>query len=762
MNASNIIGLRRPILLLAVAALAIGCISSSSSALAETFATCPSPEVEARIDELIAKMTLDEKLGQLTQRTGPGPDYNPAAPNQENHDLLGSLRAGKIGSFLNVNGAENVNQLQHIAVDETRMGIPIIFANDVIHGYRTIFPIPLGEAASWDLEMIEMAARVAATEAAAAGTQWTLAPMVDVCRDARWGRVAEGAGEDPYLGSAVAIARVRGFQGTDLSAPDTVIACAKHFAAYGGAEGGRDYNTVDICEQTLREVYLPPFRAAVDAGVGTLMSSFNEINGVPASANPLTLDRILRQEWGFKGFVVSDWTSVTEMVAHAFAADDADAALKALTAGVDMDMSSFSYRSHLGEAVETGLLNEAVIDRAVRRVLRAKFAVGLFDRPYADPELERKVTLCDRHRQIARDVARHSMVLIRNEKKTLPLADNVKSIAVIGPLANNQFDPLGTWSIVGREEDVKPVLTGVEERAGQGVQVRYAKGCEIEGGDDSGFAEAVALAKDSDVAILVIGEGKEMSGEAHSRSTLDLPGRQRELAQAVQATGTPTIVVLMNGRAMSIPWLAENVDAILVIWHPGIECGPAVADVLFGDFNPGGKLPVTFPRTVGQSPLYYNHKNTGRPPTKERYTSKYIDVPSTPLYPFGYGLSYTKFKFSNLTISDDRIGPHGNLEITADITNTGDRIGDEVAQLYIRDLVASRTRPVKELKGFARVTLEPGQTKQVTFRLGPQHLGFYDTHMEYVVEPGTFNVWVGPNSVSGLQGQFEVVEIDEE
>ncbi len=702
-----------------------------------------SAEVEQRITALLAKMSLTDKLGQLTQQYPEG-------------KFADDIREGKVGSFLGAHGAANTNRIQRIAVEQSPHGIPLIFANDVIHGYRTIFPIPLGEAASWDPQLVEKAARVAAAEARASGTHWTFAPMVDISRDARWGRIAEGAGEDPYLGAIMAAARVLGFQGTNLKASDSVLACAKHFAAYGGAEGGRDYNTVDISEQTLRDVYLPPFMAAVDAGVGTLMSAFNEISGVPASANHLILQRILREEWGFGGFVVSDSKSVTDMVAHGYAADNDDAAEKAIMAGVDMDMASFSYRSHLEESIRAGRIPIAIVDKAVRRVLRAKFALGLFDNPYADPQREQSVILSADNRTLARDVARHSIVLLKNEGNLLPIGKNVRKLAVIGPLADNSKDLLGTWAALGKPEDVVTVLQGIRHRAAERIEVGFSAGCQIESATPKGLKEAVQLAADSDLAIVVIGESATMSGEANSRSSLDLPPVQLSLLRAIHAAGVPVVAVVMSGRPLAIPWTADNIPAIVAAWHPGVEAGNAIADVLFGDFNPGGKLPVTFPRTVGQMPIYYAHKNTGRPATKERYTSKYIDIPWPPLYPFGYGLSYTTFEFADLKLSTNRIGPFGQLEVSVKVTNTGEHAGDEVVQLYVRDLVGSMTRPVRELKGFRRITLESGKSSEVRFMLNRDHLGFHNRHMTYTVEPGLFKVWVGPNSAEGLEAKFEV------
>lgn len=715
-------------------------------------------QAPASAAELVGRMTLDEKLGQLTQQWGGEvQDVNPVVKQAKGEELLKEIREGRLGSILGAYGAEYINKLQKVAVEESRFGIPLIVGNDVIHGFRTIFPIPLGEASCFDPRIAERAARIAAIEAAAAGTHWTFAPMVDICRDARWGRIAEGAGEDPYLGAVMAAARVRGFQGSDLKAADTILACAKHFAAYGGAEGGRDYNVVEVSMQTLREVYLPPFEAAVKAGAGSLMTSFNEINGLPSTANAWLLNDVLRKEWGFDGFVVSDWSSVTEMVAHGTATDNADAAAQAIVAGVDMDMSSFSYRSHLADAVKSGRVSEKVIDQAVLRVLEAKMRLGLFENPYADPAREKDVILCKEHREAARDVARHSMVLLKNDGGVLPIRDKVKTIAVIGPLADSQRDPMGTWAGFGRNEDVVTVLAGIRERAGDAVKIEFAKGCDVKDSDTSGIAAAVALAKSSDLALLIVGESEDLSGEGHSRAYIDLPGVQEQLVKAVQATGVPTVVVLMNGRPMAIPWVAENIPAIVEAWHPGVEAGHAIADVLWGDFNPSGKLPVSFPRATGQCPVYYNHKNTGRPPTEERYTSRYLDIHWTPQFPFGHGLSYTTFAYSNLRLSKSRIAADESLTVQVDVTNTGSRAGDEIVQLYIRDLVGSLTRPVRQLRGFERVSLKPGETRTVQFTLGPADLGFYNRQMQFVVERGAFKVWAGPSSAEGLEADFEVV-----
>lgn len=712
----------------------------------------PKDDVERKITALLAQMTLEEKLGQLQQLDG----HWDGRYREEQMDLA---RRGWLGSTLNVRGARRTNELQRVAVEESRLKIPLIFGFDVIHGYRTIFPVPLGEASSWDPTAVERAASIAAAEARAAGVHWTFAPMVDIARDARWGRMVEGSGEDPYLGSAMARARVRGFQGHDYSAPDRVVACAKHWVAYGAAEAGRDYNTTDMSERTLREVYFPPFKAAVEAGVGTFMSAFNDLNGVPASANPFTLTQVLRGEWKFDGFVVSDYTSVQELIKHGLAANGAEAAHYALSAGVDMEMVSRLFNQHGPQLIREGKLSLATVDEAVRRILRIKFRLGLFEKPYADEAREREVILNPRHVAAAREMAARSMVLLKNERDALPLSKNLRSVAVIGPLADDQQAPLGSWSGDGRKEDVVTLLAGIKAKVSAETKINYAKGCDIEDDSTEGFAEAVRLAREADTAIVVVGESADMSGEAASRSSLDLPGRQLDLVKAVHATGKPTVVVLMNGRPLTINWIAENVPAILETWFAGIQAGPAIADVLFGDVNPGGKLPVTFPRAVGQVPLYYNHKNTGRPADpKEKYTSKYLDVPWTPLFPFGYGLSYTQFQISNLQLSAPRIRRDGQLKVSVDVQNTGQRAGDEVVQLYIRDVAASVTRPVRELKGFERVALRPGEKRRVEFTLGPDHLGFYNREMKFAVEPGEFKVYVGNSSVGGLEASFEVRE----
>jgi len=728
----------------ALAIVAILSLTSSSSSHSQK-----PQNVEARINALLKRMTLAEKLGQLQQLDG-------EANGNFRPEHLQMVRQGLLGSTLNVRGAQRTNQLQRIAVTESRLKIPLIFGFDVIHGYRTIFPIPLGEAASWDPAAVERSAGIAAAETRAAGVHWTFAPMVDIARDPRWGRITEGSGEDPYLGSLMARARVRGFQGTDYSAPDKIVACAKHWVAYGAAEAGRDYNTTNVSERSLREVYFPPFKAAVDAGVGTFMSAFNDLDGVPASANPFTLTDVLRGEWKFDGFVVSDYTSVEELIKHGVAANGADAAREALNAGVDMEMVSRLYNKHAGELIKEGKLSEQTINEAVRRVLRVKFRLGLFDQPFVDESLERTAILSSANVAAAREMAARSMVLLKNDHNVLPLDKNVRTIALIGPLADSRQDMLGSWTGDGKPEDAVTLLQGLKAKVPQ-TKINYAQGCDVGCDKSDGFADAVRAAKESDVAIVAVGESADMSGEATSRSSLDLPGRQLDLVKAVQATGKPTVVVLMNGRPITINWIAENTPAILETWFAGTQAGNAIADVLVGDVNPGGKLPVTFPRSVGQIPLYYNHNNTGRPPeANNKYTSKYLDVDWTPLFPFGYGLSYTQFKITNLQLSAQRIPLNGKVTLSVEVENTGRRAGDEVVQLYVRDTVASVSRPVKELKGFQRVTLQPGEKKRVEFVLTAAELGFWNRQLHFTVEPGEFKVMVGPNSEDLIEATFEV------
>lgn len=698
--------------------------------------------IPRKVEALLKRMTLEEKIGQMSQ-------YHLLTDETRGH-----IKSGKTGSLLNVRGAKDTNAAQKIAVEQSRLKIPLIFGNDVIHGYSTIFPIPMGEAASWDLGLIGRAARIAATEARAAGTHWTFAPMVDIARDARWGRIAEGAGEDTHLGSEIAKARVRGFQGKDLSAADTLAACAKHFVAYGAAEAGRDYNTVDISPRTLEEVYLPPFKAAIDAGVRTFMSAFNDLNGTPASGNRYTLTEVLRNRWKFTGFVVSDWNSVWELPVHGVEADAAGAGERAVNAGVDMDMYGDIYRKHLATSVKKGRVSRKTLDESVRRILRVKFELGLFDHPYTDPALETRIALAPAHLEAAREGARSSMVLLKNEGVVLPLAKGAGSIAVVGPLADDRNAPLGTWVCEGKPDRVVTVLEGI--RAVAGDRVRHViKGCEVEGGTTDAIADAAFVAGKADVIVAVVGETAEMSGEGGCRTDLGLPGHQEALLKALHATGKPVVMVLLNGRPMSFPWAAETLPAILVAWHPGTMAGHAVADVLFGVHNPSGKLPVSFPRRVGQVPIYYNHRSTGRPPlATDRTTSKYLDVPNTPQYPFGFGLSYTTFTYANLKLSSSKLTRGGSLSVSAEVKNTGKRFGAEVVQLYVRDVVASMTRPVKELKGFRKVALEPGGSTRVIFTLTAADLMFCDANLKWVAEPGAFTVWVGPSSAEGLEGSF--------
>jgi beta-glucosidase len=737
-------------------------------ALAAAFAVLPialdgrSQTSEARISALLEQMTLEEKFGQLQQLDG----HADGRYRDEHPDLA---RKGLLGSTLNVRGARTVNALQRVAVEQSRLRIPLLFAFDVIHGYRTVFPIPLGEAASWDPDAVERAAAIAAAEARAAGVHWTFAPMVDIARDARWGRVAEGSGEDPYLGAAMARARVRGFQGDDYSKLDKVIACAKHWVAYGAAEAGRDYNTTDMSEHTLRSVFFPPFKSAVDAGVGTLMSAFNDINGIPASANPETLTQVLRGEWKFDGLVVSDYKSIVEVVNHRVASDAADAARQGLAAGVDMEMVSRSYVTEGPRLVTGGRLPISAVDEAVRRVLRVKIRAGLFEQPYADEAREKATIMRPEFRTAARQLAARSMVLLKNDRAVLPLTPSIGRLAVIGPMADDKPNMMGNWTGDGRADDVVTILAGIRAAVHPPSQVVHARGVGLdlkmltgdgtEGGDAQGpgIDQAVNAARDADAVVLVVGETGAMSGEASSRTSLDLPGRQLELVRAVLAVGKPVAVVLVNGRPLSIPWLAEHAPAILEAWFPGTEAGHAVADVLFGRVNPGGKLPITFPRNVGQVPIYYSQKTTGRPPTEsDKYTSKYLDVPWTPLYPFGHGLSYTEFRLSDLQLGARTIAPDGNVTVSVNVENVGTREGDEVVQLYVSDLVRSVAPPLQELKGFRRIRLGPGERSRVSFTLTSEHLGFYDRDMKWIVEPGTFTIRVSNSSVGGLTGDLEV------
>ncbi|WEF31578.1 glycoside hydrolase family 3 N-terminal domain-containing protein [Pseudoduganella chitinolytica] len=700
-------------------------------------------QVGARVEALLARMTLQEKIGQLNQLTGRAATGPQAAGRASQ---LADIRAGKVGSLLNVHGAAETRAMQALAL-QSRLKIPLLFGLDVIHGYKTVFPVPLGEAASWDLEAIEAAARIAAREAAAAGVHWTFAPMVDVGRDPRWGRVMEGAGEDPYLGAQIARARVRGFQGTKLGATDRVMATAKHFAAYGAAIAGRDYNAVDLSPQQLHEVYLPPFKAALDAGVATFMNSFNTLNGVPATGSSYLQRDILKGDWRFDGFVVSDWASVKEMVAHGYASDLGDAAVKAVNAGSDMDMEGEAYVNHLEQAVRDGKVDVKAVDDAVRRVLAKKFELGLFEDPYrfTDARRERAVLADASHRAVARDVAQKSIVLLKNERRTLPLAAGPRRIAVIGPLADSRRDLEGGWVVEDVRADVVTILAGIRARA-RGADVTYAQACAPGCASDAGFAQAVATAAEADVIVLAVGETWDMSGEAKSRTDLGLPGRQNELFAALKGTGRPIVAVLLGGRPLIFEDIANRADAILFAWFPGSEGGNAVANVLFGDYNPSARLPIGFPRSVGQLPLPYAQYATGRPVTDERdivYRSAYIDSPNTPRYAFGHGLSYTTFAYSNLALDRPTLANGQTATLSFDLANTGPVVGTEIAQLYVRDLVASTVRPLKELKGFRKVTLRPGERQRVTFKIERDTLAFFDSRLRWVAEPGEFHLMVG-------------------
>ncbi|MEL6668764.1 MAG: glycoside hydrolase family 3 N-terminal domain-containing protein [Bacteroidota bacterium] len=703
------------------------------------------PADDARIDSVLALMTLEEKVGQMTLFTSDWAVTGPTLREGYQEDI----KAGKVGAIFNAHTAEYNRELQRMAVEETRLGIPLIFGYDVIHGYRTIFPVPLGEAAGWNLDNAEESARIAAIESASAGLHWTFAPMVDIARDPRWGRIMEGAGEDVFLGSQMASARVRGFQGEDLSDPFTLIACAKHFAAYGAAQAGRDYHTVDISDRVLREIYLPPFEAALNAGVASYMTSFNEVDGVPASGSHYLLTEILRDEWGFNGFVVTDYTSINEMMDHGVAADLKDAAHLSAEAGVDMDMQGAAFYDHLVELVENGDIPQSRVDDAVRNILRMKFALGLFDDPYkySNPTREAQNIFTTAHREASRRIARESMVLLQNENDILPLSGDIERLALIGPLADSQADMLGAWHGAGRAEECVSLLTGLREALGDDVQIDYQQGTTVAEEDRSGFAAAIAAARAADAIVVAAGENWWMSGEAASRAEIDIPGLQSELIQELASLGKPLVVVLFNGRPLAFPELTELPIAILEAWHPGTEGGHAIADILLGKHNPGGKLPITFPRSVGQIPIFYYAKNTGRPiDPNDKYTSKYLDESNDPLFPFGFGLSYTQFDFSEPTIDRSRINRNQSVTITIDVTNKGEMAGVEVVQLYLQDLVGSVTRPVRELKAFERIELQPGQTQTVTFTLDNSDLSFYRRDMSFGSETGQFRAYIGPHS----------------
>ena len=703
-------------------------------------------DISTKVEALLAKMTLEEKIGQITLHSSYGDITGPEAGG----NVLEKIRTGRCGNILNATKVKDIRRLQQIAVEETRLGIPLMFGYDVIHGFKTIFPIPLGMASSWDMKAIENAARIAAKEAAASGINWTFAPMVDISRDPRWGRIAESPGEDTYLSCEIAKASVRGFQGNNLSNSLTIAACVKHFAAYGAAQAGRDYNTVDISERVLRDVYLPPFKAAVEAGVASLMTSFNEVDGIPASGNSFLLKNILRDEWGFKGMVVTDYTSIKEMIKHGVVANLGDAAALALNAGVDMDMMSTAYVGHVKLLLKNGRISEEKINNAVRNVLTMKFKLGLFDNPYlyCNEQRDKELINSKEHLQSAYDMAVKSMVLLKNKNQLLPLPHG-KRIAVIGTLANSQKDLLGTWHAQGDWDSIETVLKSIIRNNGNS-HVEYAKGCGVNDADKSGFAEAVAIANKSDIVVMVLGETESMSGEASSRSNINMPGVQTELLQLIKKTGKPIVMVLMNGRPLALEKEVVMSDAILEAWHPGTEGGKAIGDMLFGKLNPSGKLTVTFPRNLGQVPIHYNIKNTGRPIDPENpndsFVSKYIDCPNDPLYPFGYGLSYTDFNYSKVILTKNEIKSGESLKASVTISNTGNFDGEEIVQLYIRDLIGSVTRPLKELKGFKKIFLKKGENRKVVFTVIEDDLIFLRRDMTWGTEPGKFEIFIGANS----------------
>ncbi|WDF57607.1 beta-glucosidase BglX [Flavobacterium sp. KACC 22758] len=726
--------------------------------------------IEDRISLLMKEMTLEEKVGQMNQYNGSWDVTGPKPESGSNEEKYNNIKKGWVGSMLTVRGVKEVRAVQKIAVEETRLGIPLIFGFDVIHGYKTLSPIPLAEAASWDLEAIKNSARVAALEASASGLNWTFAPNVDISNDARWGRVMEGAGEDPYLGSKIATARVKGFQGESFS-NTSIVACAKHFAAYGFVEAGREYNSVDMSNSKLYNTVLPPFKATVDAGIRTFMNSFNTLNGIPATGSVFLQRDILKGAWGFKGFVVSDWASIAEMITHGYAANAADAAKKAAIAGSDMDMESNVYVTELVQLVKKGSVKESVIDDAVRRILRVKFELGLFDDPYkyCDEAREKANIGSKANNDDVLDMAKKSIVLLKNDKNLLPLKKSGAKIALIGALANDKNSPLGSWRIAADDNTAVSVLEGMQQYKNSALV--YEKGTDvalnkqlfvdevkINTTDFSGFEAAKKAAKEAEVVVMVLGEIGFQSGEGRSRTELDLPGNQQQLLEEVYKVNPNIVLVLNNGRPLALPWAAEHIPAIVEAWQLGTQSGNAIAQVLYGDYNPSGKLPMSFPRNVGQCPIYYNLYNTGRPTDKDKnvFWSHYSDVEKTPLYPFGYGLSYTSFAYKNLKIAKPSFQKGEKIEVTVEVTNTGKFDGKEIVQLYINDPAASIVRPVKELKGFELIELKKGETKTVHFTLTDAALGFYDNDGNFLVEPGLFNVMVGWNSNDGLTTKFEL------
>lgn len=726
-------------------------------------------DVEARafVGDLIKKMTLEEKIGQMSQVPL---NSKPDRPVDE------MIRKGQVGSFLFITDAAEINRLQHVAVEQGRLHIPLLFGFDVVHGFRTIYPVPLAMAASWDPAVVERVQTMAAKEARATGVQWTFAPMLDIARDPRWGRIMEGAGEDPYLDSRMAEAQVRGFQGAYLGAPDHILACVKHFAGYGAASGGRDYEESNISDEQLWNVYLPPFHAAIEAGAGSVMSAYMDLNGVPATGNHFLLHEVLRDDWKFKGMVVSDWNSISSLSTHGFAGDDEDAAVRAVNAGVDMEMTSHSFRDELPAAVRKGLVTEATIDAAVESILMTKYTLGLFKDPYIDVPHAASQLVTPEQREAARKAATRTAVLLRNEGNLLPLSKKYKSIAVIGMLADSKADIMGSWSLAGHPADSVTVLEGMRKRFSPGVQIGYTKGVEIEREQpsifddqfvspkptmkteaerDAEFHHAIDLVRQSDVAVLVLGELQSMSGERASRSSLALPGKQEQLLEAAVATGKPVVLVLLNGRPLNITWASEHVPAILEAWYPGTEGGDAIADLLSGDANPGGKLPIAWPRSVGQIPINYARNLTQIP---EALNERYWDGTSAPLYPFGYGLSYSSFTMGNLKLTEPSVHAGSTLKVSVDVENTSSRDGDEVVELYTHQRAGSASRPVRELKGFVRVSLKAHEKRSVSLTLNTKDLGFWSpqTH-RWGMEPGMFDLWVGSDERAGDHASFELL-----
>jgi beta-glucosidase len=724
-------------------------------------------DVERRVAALLDRMSLEEKIGQMSL-VNAGDSYI--------HDYLADgLRAGRVGGVLNEVDAGTVNELQRIAVEESRLGIPLLIGRDVIHGFRTVMPIPLGQAATWNPDLVMQAARVAAREAASHGVNWTFAPMIDVCRDPRWGRIAECLGEDPHLASVLGVAMLRGFQGPDLSRPDAIAACAKHFAGYGAVESGRDYAAANVPENELRNVHLRPFRAAVEAGVATIMTSFSEVDGVPATANERLVRRVLKDEWAFGGFVVSDWDSVRQLCIHGLTADDRESSREAVTAGVDMEMHGDAYTVHLPPLVRGGEIDASQIDDAVRRILRVKFRLGLFERPYTDPADSHPIA-SEASLATARQAALQSIVLLSNEHRVLPLArDSLRSLAVIGPLADAPDEQLGTWVFDGDPGLSVTPLQAVRELAAGRFDVHYLRAMETSRSrDTSAFGEAVALAGQCDATVLFLGEEAILSGEAHCRADISLPGAQAQLVARIREAGKPVVAVILAGRPLTLTDIVDRVDAVLYAWHPGTMGGPAIADLLFGIESPSGKLPVSFPRMVGQIPIYYSHKNTGKPPTPDSVvhiddidpkaqqlslgmTAFHLDAGYTPLFAFGHGLSYSSFEYSNIGVSSEQIRLGHSFHVRAELRNTGEVAAEEVVQLYVRDLVGNVTRPVRELKGFRRVHLDPGQQVVIDFELHTDELAFYGRDMRLMVEPGEFQAWIGGSSEAGLCSAFRVL-----